>query len=342
MNIKWYCQNGPQGDVVLSSCIRLSRNLKNCPFPCRLTSEQMNEVCEKVREVLDNYSKAKLYYIRMADLTANRVVSPAEKHLISPAFAEIAPGKALMLSENEDISIMLCEDDHVRIQAARAGFALDEAYQAADAIDDHLSQRLEIAFDERLGYLTQHPTKLGTAMRASVMLHLPALTQNFEISRLSATVAKLGLKLRGPYDDGGVKGDVYRLSNQLTLGISEKTAIDNLKSVTLQIATRERAAREALQANINYMDKIHRAYGILCSARVVTSEEMNEMLSYIRVGAVFGELPVQLDTVNELSATLQPATMNADYGEDLNAAERDAKRADVIKRRLAEDAARKT
>ena len=340
MRNKWYAGNGPQGDVVLSSCVRLSRHLKDYPFPCRLTAEQMNEVCELVRGALADFRESKLRCMKMADLSSNRVISLAEKHLISPAFAEAAPGRALMLSEDEDIGIMLCEDDHIRIQAARAGFALDEAFRAAEAVDDHLSERLEIAFDERLGYLTQHPTKLGTAMRASVMLHLPALTRDGEISRLSATVAKLGLKLRGPYDDGGVKGDVYRLSNQLTLGISEKGAIDNLKAVILQLATRERAAREELQKDLVYMDKLHRAYGILTSARVITSDEMNELFSYLRLGAAFGELPVRPETVNELSAALQPATMNADLGEDMEAGERDAKRAEIIKRRLAEDAAR--
>ena len=337
-NNNWYTQNGPQGDVILSSHVRLARNLKKYPFPCRLTAEGMAQVCAEVRDATSDFVGAKLSFIRMADLTSHRVVSLAEKHLISPAFAEIAPGKALILSENEEISIMLCEDDHIRIQTAKAGFALDEAYAEACAVDDHLDGRLEYAFDERLGYLTQHPTNLGTAMRVSVMMHLPALAQNYEIARLSATVAKLGLKLRGPYDDGGAKGDVYRLSNQLTFGISEKSAIDNLRSVALQLATRERAAREELQKNINFLDKIHRAYGILSSARMITADEMNEMLSYLRLGSVFGEIPVRLETINRLYSELQPATINAEHGEDMQSAERDALRAQIISGSLRNDA----
>ncbi len=338
MSGKWYTQSGAQGDVIISSHVRLARNLARIPFPCRLTEQQMGEVCDLVRGAAADYARPKLTFLRMADLTANRVVSLAEKHLISPAFAEIAPGKALLLSEDETVSVMLCEDDHIRIQTARAGFEPQEAYRAADALDDHLDKKLAFAFDDRLGYLTQHPTNLGTGMRASLMMHLPALTQSFEISRLASTVAKLGLKLRGPYDDGGAKGDIYRLSNQLTFGISEAAAIENLSAVALQLATRERAARETLQQDIAFMDKIHRAYGILNSARMITSEEMNEMFSYLRLGAVFGEIPVRLETVNELSLNLQPATMKADYNENMRAPERDALRAEIIKERLRADA----
>lgn len=335
---KWYLQSGPQGDVIVSSHVRLARDLQGRPFPCRANAQQAEQVCDLVADAVSDLDAVKLFYIKMSDLTADRVVSLAEKHLISPAFAEPAPGKAILLSENEDVCIMLCEEDHIRLQVFRAGFALREALDKANAIDDHLDKKLEYAFDDRLGYLTQRPTDLGTAMRASVMMHLPALGQGNEISRLAATVAKLGLKLRGPFDDGGAKGDLYRLSNRLTFGISERSAIDNLSAVALQLATRERAAREELQKDINFTDKIHRAYGILCSARVITSDEMNEMLSYLRLGAVFGELPVRLETINYLSSTLQPATMNAELGEGMTVAQRDALRAQIVKDRLLADA----
>ena len=338
MSNKWYIENGNQGDIVLSSRVRLARNLSDYPFPCRLSADAMEAVNQTVRDALADIDGIQLRYIKMADLTANRVISLAERHLISPAFAEIAPGKALLLSDDEAVSIMLCEEDHVRIQSMYAGFAPDEAHAVADKIDDHLDKKVKYAFDERLGYLTQHPTNLGTAMRASVLLHLPALSQNFEISRLAATVSKLGLKISGAFDEGhSAKGDIYRLSNQVTFGISERGAIENLKSITLQLATRERAAREELQQNVNFMDKIHRAYGIQTSARMVTSEEMNEMLSYIRLGGIFGVLPVRTETVNELSATLQPATMNADIDENMDAPTRDARRAEIIRKKLEED-----
>lgn len=335
---KWYIANGNQGDIILSSRVRLARNLVDFPFPCRISPEEAQRLDEVIVKALSDFPGEKLHAVRMSDLTMHRAVSLAEKHFISPEFTDPAPGRMLILSDQEDISIMVCEDDHLRIQTMCAGFAIDEAYQAASAVDDHLDRRVQYAFDERLGYLTQSPTGLGTAMRASFMLHLPALSQNWEISRLATTIGKLGLSIRGSYGESGVaKGDIYVLSNQVTLGISEKAALDNLKAIALQLATRERAARDEMEKNVAFADRIHRAYGILNSARMVSSEEMMELLSLVRLGAVAGTVPVRLETVNELMATLQPASMNADYDENMDAAARDALRADRIRARFADD-----
>lgn len=339
MSGKWYIENGPQGDVVLSSRIRLARNLKNTPFPDRLSESRAAEICQTIALPLLRLKSPKMTVIRMSDLSPYRAISLAEKHIISPEFTDNIPGHALAVSEDENISIMLCGEDHIRLQSMQAGFSLDEAYAAASRLDDYLEQSLQFAFDERLGYLTQCPIDLGTGMRASVFLHLPALAQNWEISRLSATVEKLGLSLRGSYDEGNVaKGDIYRLSNRITLGISEKNAIENLKSITLQIATQERNAREELEKNDATIDKIYRSYGILSSAHMLGHEEMMELLSSVRLGANKGIIPVRPETVNALNALLQPATMNADYGEQMNANQREILRAEIIRKKLDEDA----
>ncbi len=337
---KWYVAKGDRGDIILSARVRLARNLAAFPFPGRLTAEGTRLVGEAVCEALRSFSQTKLHAIRMGDISSCRAVSLAEKHLISPEFTEGVPTRMLILSEDEDISIMVCEEDHLRIQAMAPGFALDEAYRAADAIERHLDSRTQLAFDERLGYLTQSPSGLGTAMRASFLLHLPALSVGWEISRLSSTLDKLGLSLCGSFgESGSAKGDLYVLSNRLTLGISEKEALDNLKAIALQLATRERTAREELMNDNAYMDKIHRAYGILNSARMISADEMMELLSLVRLGAADGSLPVCTETVNRLLTSLQPATLNADYDESMDAPTREALRAQAIRAAFARDAA---
>lgn len=337
---KWYLAKGERGDIILSARVRLARNLKEFPFPGRLSAEGVRLVGETVCKALSGFPRAKLHAVTMGDVSPCRAVSLAEKHLISPEFTEGIPTRMLILSDDEDISIMVCEDDHLRIQAMRAGFALDEAYRAADEVDRYLDSRVQIAFDERLGYLTQSPAGLGSAMRASFLLHLPALSVGWEISRLSSTLDKLGLSLRGSFgESGSAKGDLYVLSNRLTLGISEKEALDNLKAIALQLATRERTRRDELMKDASFADKIHRAYGVLNSARMIRSDEMMELLSLVRLGAADGSLPVRTETVNLLLTSLQPATLNADYDETMDAPTRDTLRAEQIRAALAKDAA---
>ena len=222
---KWYIEKGDQGDVVLSTRIRLARNLDEFPFPSRLDAAGKNRVNSIVKSTLFENDGKDFSYIEMKDLTRLQAVSLAERHLISPEFASKKEGSALILSADESVSIMLCEEDHIRLQVMKAGLALEEAYDIADKLDSIIDGKVKYAFDERIGYLTQCPTNLGTAMRASVMLHLPALTRCGQISRLANTVSKLGLTIRGAYGEGSQpKGDIYQISNQITLGITEETA----------------------------------------------------------------------------------------------------------------------
>lgn len=330
---KWYIGEGDQNDIVISTRIRLARNLTDYPFPSRLDNKSKILVNEKIRDALDG--KEKLTYTEMKTLTRSQLVSLAERHLISPEFASDSDGRALMLSDNEDISIMLCEEDHIRLQVMKSGLALNECYEEADRIDSEINEKLSFAFDERLGYLTQCPTNLGTGMRASVMLHLPALTACGQIGTIAATVSKLGLTIRGAYGEGTIAmGDLYQLSNQVSLGISEKAAIENLKTITLQLAAQERNARAEAIKNIETEDGVFRAYGTLKSARILSTKEFMSLISKVRFGAVAGMLKTDLKTINELMVSMQPATINAFVGKTLTPDERDVERAKIVRERL--------
>ncbi len=331
---KWYIESGEQGDIILSTRIRLARNIDKYPFPAKLSTQTKTEVSEKVRDILLAQKGWNFGYTQMSDFSKAQIVSLAERHLISPDFAMQGDG-ALILTDDEAVSIMLCEEDHIRLQVMMSGLALKEAYRVADTIDNILSSELDYAFDERIGYLTRCPTNLGTAMRASVMLHLPALTRCGQIGKLASTVSKLGLVIRGAHGEGSApKGDIYQLSNQITLGISEQEALDNLQSITMQLAAQERTAAKALMENAAEVDKIWRSMGILKSARLLSCDEFMELASLVRLGAREGILEIDLKALNELSYSVQPATINAVEGKNLTPAQRDALRAEMVRNLL--------
>ncbi len=329
---KWYIEKGDQGDVVLSTRIRLARNLEAYPFPARLDAQQKKKVCAEICEAVQSDGTGTFRRIDMASLTPSQAVSLAERHLISPEFTTDREGRALLLTEDESVSIMLCEEDHIRLQVMQAGLALEEAYDIADKIDTMLDKRLQYAYDERIGYLTQCPTNLGTAMRASVMLHLPALDATGRISSLAATVSKLGLVIRGAYGEGSqARGSIFQISNQITLGITEQAAIDNLRAITLQIVAQERAAQEQLLKNEAEIDKIWRARGVLSSARLLSTDEFMELISLVRMGSVRDVFALNVEKINELIVRMQPATINAANGSNLTPAQRDAIRAEAVR-----------
>lgn len=332
---KWYIGAGEQSDIVVSTRIRLARNIAEYPFPNKLNTKSRTELNMLIKEAVEADNKFSLDFKEMKTLARFEAASMAERHIISPEFASDADGRALMLSPEEDISIMLCEEDHIRIQVMKSGFALDEAYTVADEIDNSLGEKFNFAFDERIGYLTQCPTNLGTGMRASVMLHLPALTMSGQIHKLINTVSKLGLTFRGAFGEGTTAvGDMYQLSNQITLGISEEFAIKNLKAITLQLCAQERAAREELLKDPVTEDRIFRAYGTLKWARLLNTKELMENLSLVRLGSVTGKINLPIETVNELMVSMQPATINARAGQRLPTQERDAIRAKEVRVKL--------
>ncbi len=333
--MNWYKNKGAEGDIVLSTRVRLARNITEYPFPARLDEGQKRDIGNIVKDILDADKTFELSFIDMTSLSSAETVSLAEKHLISPEFACDTLGRSLLLSEDEDISIMICEEDHIRIQTVYPGLSLEEAFETALKIDRILEEKLSYAFDESLGYLTQCPTNIGTALRASVMLHLPALSKKGAMQRLSTTVAKLGLTLRGSYGEGSdVSGDIYQLSNQVTLGISEEAAIKNLNSIAMQIIAQEKQARALLVKDEDYLDRIYRAYGILKSAYKLTSKELMNLISYVRVGVSEGILDIPSEKLREMTVILQPATLNAKEGRVLTQTERDVLRSQKVREGL--------
>lgn len=331
---KWYYHSGAEGDVVISTRVRLARDLARMPFPSRMSAEQRESVVAQVFGAFPENQPCAFERRRMSEFLPRELLAMVERHLISRAFAADTAGEALLVSPDESVSIMVNEEDHLRIQVMRAGFDLDSAWQEAACWDDYLDSRLQFAFDERLGYLTQCPTNLGTGMRASVMLHLPALQEKGLVQQLSATVSKLGLTIRGLYGEGSKpEGALYQLSNQVTLGLTEQEAIDNLRSIVSQIVREERSCREQWQDNPAFEDRVFRSLGILQNARLLTSEEFMTLISHIRVGVALGWMnTLTLDTLNALLVEAQAGALMESAGQELEPAQRDIRRAELVRK----------
>lgn len=338
-NNVWYCHSGPEGDVVISTRIRLARNLPRLPFPASMTGEQRRAVLELFQKALaqNDPDVGALRYLSMQNVEPNEALAMVERHLISPDFARCEEGSGLFINADETVSMMINEEDHLRLQVMQAGMALDEAFALADRIDTQLDEALHFAFDDRLGYLTQCPTNLGTAMRASIMLHLPALQERGTLQRLAGTVSKLGMTIRGLYGEGSKsQGAMYQLSNQVTLGISEEAAIANLKSIAQQIIREEREARKLLYSHPQFVDRAWRSLGILRAARLLSHDEFMELISHVRVGVAVGcvEGP-SLDGIGALINAVQPAVLMQEAGRDMEPSERDEVRAAMVRQALA-------
>lgn len=325
-------------NVVITTRVRLARNLKNYPFPCKLSAQGREEVIEKVRDAVKNSNSVladDFSFIKMSEVDPRRSVSLVEKRLVSPEFISDNTGRALLLSSDESLSIMINEEDHIRLQVITKGLSLEQAYDTADKLDTLLDENLDFAFDEKLGYLTQCPTNLGTGMRASVMLHLPALEKSRAINRIAGNLSKLGLTIRGAHGEGTEpKGALYQLSNQVTLGISEQAAIENLKNITLQLVAQEEQARERLCQSMDVQDTIARSMGILKYAKLISHDEALKLLSNVRLGAIAGLLDADVEAIDRLMTDVEPATLSVSAGKNLTPQERDTERAKLIQRVL--------
>ena len=321
--------------VVISSRIRLARNLRDYPFPCRLDEEGRLIILEKIKNAIESLDED-FIFVKMEDLPEYEAVSMVERHLISPEFAKPLKGRALAVSKDESISIMINEEDHLRIQVIRKGANLKEAYEIADRIDSKLDALLSFAYDKKLGYLTQCPTNLGTGMRASVMMHLCALAESRTVQRIATNLTKLGFVIRGTYGEGSeYAGSLYQISNQITLGISEESAIDNLLSVCDQLTNSELRTREKLMDSMEYQDRISRSMGILLTARLISHQEAMKLLSNVRTGVCEGIIEdVELQTLDKLMINIQPASLMRLEGKKLTPQERDIARAKLIKTTL--------
>ena len=324
----WYTIHAPEDDIAVSTRIRLARNLSGLPFPARMTPEQRKELNLKVKNAVlqSNTPFAKsLKYIDMADVPQTEIAAMVERHIISPEFAEENADRAIIISADESISIMIGEEDHVRIQVILGGLQLEKAYDTAEQLDSLLYNELHFAFDRSLGFLTECPTNLGTGLRASVMLHLPVTESNGEISSIAETVGKIGFTVRGMYGEGSkASASMYQVSNQITLGISEKNAIDNLKIITAQLIDKERKARNSLN-KIKLEDMCFRALGTLQNCRVLSSKEMMDLLSRIKLGISMGIIKTDVLPI-KLFIEGQPNMLMKKYGQ-LEPEERDIYRA---------------
>lgn len=305
---KWYHSNGNNSDVVMYSCVCLHRNLADTSFPIRMSNELRKSVNKKIYATIKSSAMANEFdLINLADVSDIDAVSYYEKKLISSAFAKNKENSSFMLSKDENVSIMLCEEDHIVIRSFSEGQDLTKAYSVANDIDDAFINGLKIAFDQKLGFLTSSPMNLGTGLRASYALHLPALAHKDSIYKLSSMVGKLGLSLREMYKDGA--GDIYELSNQVTLGISEKNAIDNLTAICDQIIKQERSAREDLKQDSDLEDKIYRTLGMFKMARKISSKEMLNGLSLIRLGISQGYFDIEYSVIGKMIYSLQDASL---------------------------------
>ncbi|MBM7694328.1 protein arginine kinase [Peribacillus deserti] len=337
----WMSEEGPDSDIVLSSRIRLARNLKEYKFPIIFSRDEAVEIINWARNGLGSESfsdTCSFELLTMNDLKPIEKRVLVEKHLVSPNLAENAPYGAVLLSDNEEISVMINEEDHIRIQCLYPGLQLKEALIMAGKIDDWIEEKGVYAFDEERGYLTSCPTNVGTGLRASVMMHLPGLVLTRQINRIIPAINQLGLVVRGIYGEGSeALGNIFQISNQITLGKSEEDIVEDLLSVVEQIIDRERSAREALvkTSDIQLEDRVFRSYGILSNARVIETKEAAKCLSDLRLGIDLGYIKnISKTILNELMILTQPGFLQQYAGGPLNPDERDIRRAALIRERL--------
>ncbi len=331
----WYKNNDAE-DIVVSTRVRLARNIDKYPFPKSLNEKGRGEVCKEIENAVigSNSTLSKEFsMMKMSEKKPWERQLLAEKHLISLDMAE-KNGGSVLISKDENMSIMLLEEDHLRIQVILPGAKLDEAFSLADKVDDVIEESVNYAFSEEFGYLTACPTNTGTGMRASVMMHLPALTMTNNINRIISSAASLGLTVRGLYGEGSkAYGSLYQISNQVTLGISEAEIIEKLKNIAGQIKKYELDAREGLKNNEELADKLWRSYGTLKYARSMSSGEAKALLSDVILGKNLGIIDSKGNiSAIELMVETEPAFIMS--GENLSPSERDKKRAELIRKSI--------
>ncbi len=332
---KWYEKSGPESDVVISTRIRFVRNLREFSFPVKMSRTDRKALEQKVVDAVmdeNTVTSHRFQFFDMEKISKPEAVSLVERHIASPEFISERDGRSMLVTEDESVGILLNSENHLHIQAIMEGLNLERAYQTVDQLDTILDKSLHFAFDENLGYLTQNPADLGTGMRASLMLHLPALKDGGGIARTSANLSKLGLALRGIYGTGTEpKGAIYQLSNQVTLGLSEPEAISNLGSISMQIISQERAARQELAANVDVQDTVSRSLGILQSAKIMTNDEFMHLISNVRFGISVGLISnIGYDEIDKLIIEMQPATLMLLSGKQITVNERHVLRAQII------------
>ncbi|MBR6808181.1 MAG: ATP--guanido phosphotransferase [Clostridia bacterium] len=329
----WYEMTGRDSDVVVSSRVRLARNLEDYPFGERLNVPMAKEIIEKVKRVFEDEPSYK--YVDFSLLDSVQRAAETDRHKVSAEFAAKKTPTAFVESESNQIYIMVLEEDHLRIQSIKAGFALEEAYEAARSADKLIDDKLNIAYDEKLGYLTHCPTNLGTGMRASVMLHLPALTYADGIRSLQNQLAKIGITIRGMWGEGSAAdGCLYQMSNQVTLGMSEEDIISKLSGICERVVQQERSLREKLRDNDNgkLTDKIMRAYGTMLYATLIDSSELFRLYADVRLGASLGIIKaLKLSSLDKMLISGMVGVIMSENKDVKTPLDRDRARADMIR-----------
>lgn len=337
---EWLKAAGEDCDIVVSSRLRLARNIEGYPFDQKLSGKQREEICRMADDSIKKSSWLKNAYVflysQLSDLDKQFLL---ERHLVSKEHIEEGGEKAVAVTPNEIISLMILEEDHLRLQAFQPGFNLLESWRIISQIDDQLEQLLRYAYSPMLGYLTACPTNVGTGLRASCMLHLPSLVLTKQVHKVLQALTKLNLAARGLYGEGTqATGNFFQISNQMTLGQPEEEIIDNLASVIRQVVGHEREARDFLKQKkkVKIEDQIWRSLGVLRSARLLASTEATQLLSLVQLGIHMGliDSPLTQQDMNSLFLIIQPAHLQKKTGRSLNPAERDQKRADILREHL--------
>ncbi len=337
--VTWLSGDGEHANVVLSSRIRLARNLSKHRYPVRAEPDEAREVVELVKAVVDRSELVKEgIFFNSESLTPDDREILIERHLISPEFMRDEAPRGLFVDDDEASSLMVNEEDHMRIQAVRSGLDIRQALQRARTIEGRLAEGLDFDCDTRLGFLTACPTNVGTGLRVSIMIHLPALVLTKEMDTVLSQVNKFGVGVRGFYGEGSdVLGNLFQISNQTTLGRTEEDLVDSLEKVTRQLLMYEENARRRLftDAPNHIRDKLWRAFGILANARVLSSQEVMNLLSAVRLGVAMGEsMGLDLRQVNELMLAVQPAHLQRHFEKEMTTEERDVARAEMVRKML--------
>lgn len=336
---EWLRGSGPESDIVISSRIRLARNLAQYPFVRRCGEQDRASIEKNVAERLSSVRAwQQLEYVDVAKLSSVDRQFLVERQLISRELSESSGPRGVAIDPCEKFSLMINEEDHLRIQVMHSGLDLRAAWDQINQIDDMIDERVTYAFHERLGYLTACPTNVGTGMRVSVMLHLPALVMTRQIEKVFRSLQKISLAVRGLYGEGSqAMGDFYQISNQITLGRSEQELIDQVGEVVPVLIDYERRAREFLvrESQKDLHDRVSRAYGILCTAQTISSEETMHLLSSVRMGVNLGLIEdIEIPTINKLFIHTQPAHLQKLRGIELDTADRNIERAHYLQRHL--------
>ncbi len=337
---EWLRGSGPMSETVISSRVRLARNVSGYQFLSTASRSKRKELEQRIREtILDADLARQTLYVDLEQASEVDRDLLVERHLISKQHASAEGARGVAVGEDEDLSIMVNEEDHLRLQVLKSGLQLDEAWEQIDAVDDALEEQLEFAFHPRFGYLTACPTNVGTGIRVSVMLHLPALKLTGEIEKVFRAAKDMKLAVRGLYGEGTeATGDFYQVSNQTTLGKEEQEIIADFKHVTIpKIIEYEQQARRTLRGEraTALDDIVFRALGLLTSARLMSSEEALKLLSHLRLGIHLGRVKdIEIASVNELVLMTQPAHLQKLMGKKLEGDNRKAARAEFIRYKL--------